>query len=401
MRILHTADWHLGQSLNGWPRDEEHARFFKALHEVIAAEKVDALLVAGDIFDGINPSGEAQRLLYTALLSFLKINPKLQIVMISGNHDAAARLEAPEAMFNALGIHVLGTLRKSGQTVDLDHHLVPLKDANGTLRAYVLAIPFLRQGDLPGLQLGVEGGAESAVTTALRSLHHQLVLAAEAKANGLPLLAMGHLTCMGGEETSGSERRILIGGEHAAPANIFPPALRYVALGHLHKPQNIDGGRLRYAGSPFPLSASEINYNHGVSLLDLDEGFHARHIPIQRPLPIYRLPKSGSAPLEQIAQELTVLPDSHDKPFVYLNILADRPSTQILQEVEALLAPLPLRLAGLSIHRPEAAQGAQTRPASLSETSPEELFKIAFQKAHGIAPEQAHLAAFRDALSEV
>lgn len=321
--------------------------------------------------------------------------------MTSGNHDAAARLEAPEAMFNALGIHVLGTLRRNGQEIDIDRHLIGLKDRAGQLRAYVLALPFLRQGDLPGLRLGDEGGAESAITTALRDLHHNLTEAAQAHANGLPLLAMAHLTVMGGLESEGAERRILIGGEHAAPPNIFPKALRYVALGHLHKPQSLDGGRLRYSGSPFPLSASEINYDHGVTILDLDEGFTPKHISLPRPIGMHRLPKREAALLSQIITELAAIAEDQSKPFIYLNILADRPITQILQEVEAILSPLPLRLAGLSIQRPELEQNPETPPPSLAETTPEELFKIAFQEAHGMAPDAAHLAAFRDALSEV
>ncbi|MFW8584120.1 exonuclease subunit SbcD [Rhizobium beringeri] len=95
MRILHTADWHIGQTLNGWSREYEHGAFFESVRDVIVTERIDVLLIAGDVFDGINPSGEAQRLLYAAIAGFFAVNPKLQIVMTAGNHDPAQRLRRP------------------------------------------------------------------------------------------------------------------------------------------------------------------------------------------------------------------------------------------------------------------------------------------------------------------
>lgn len=405
MRILHTADWHIGQTLNGWSRDNEHRRFLDSLCDLIITEKVDALLVAGDVFDGINPSGEAQKLLYGAIADFLRANPRLQIIMTAGNHDPAQRLEAPEAVLNALGVHVLGTLRRTEAGVDMDRHLIPLHDKSGGCCAYVLAVPFLRQADLPGLQLGAEGGIEPAVTAAARALHLSMTEAAEARTVGLPILAMGHLTCAGGLESEGAERRILIGGEHAVPPDIFPPALSYVALGHLHRPQSLDGGRVRYSGSPFPLSAAEIAYDHGVTLLDLNDGVTPRHIKIPRPVPMYRLPKRGMAPLAEVVAELATLELSPEtergmQPFLYLSLLADRPAPQLAAEVEALIETLPVRLAGLAITRPEIAGQPAGAPPSLAETLPEDLFTTAFRQAHGLEPDIAHLAAFRDALSE-
>ncbi len=280
MRILHTADWHIGQTLSGFSREAEHRAFLDHLGTLIVAHDVDALLVAGDVFDGINPSGEAQRMLYTALASYLRLRPGLTIVMIAGNHDPAARLEAPEAVLRALGVHVVGTMSS-----DLSRHLIPLSDATG-IKAHVLAIPFLRAADLPGLTLEATQGPEGAVVTAVRALHASLTEAAIAAAKGLPLLAMGHLTCLGAEESQGAERPIRIGGEDAVPPSIYPAALCYVALGHLHKPQSLDGGRVRYSGSPFPLSAAEIPYDHGVTLIDLhDPEPHEPDLPVATPSP--------------------------------------------------------------------------------------------------------------------
>lgn len=404
MRILHTADWHIGQTLNGWSRDTEHRAFLDQLHDLILAENVDALLVAGDVFDGINPSGEAQRLLYGAIARMVRSSPHLQIILTAGNHDPAQRLEAPEAVLNELGVHVLGTLRRGVDGVDLDRHLIPLRDRAGLVRANVLAVPFLRQADLPGLHLGAEDGEEPAITAAVRALHAEMVTAAVARADGLPLLAMGHLTCSGGLASEGAERRILIGGEHAVPPDIFPQELAYVALGHLHRPQSLDGGRVRYSGSAFPLSASEISYDHGVTLIDLDDGVAPRHVSLPRTVAMHRIPSSGSVTLEEVLAELTNLALPVDaardaQPFLYLSLTADRPVTVLAAEIDTLMERTPARLAGLSIVRTDLP--AQERPpTTLDETSPEDLFLSAFQELHGNPPDAHHLAAFRDALSE-
>ena len=404
MRILHTADWHIGQTLNGWSRDHEHRAFLDRLHDVILAEDVDALLVAGDVFDGINPSGEAQRLLYGAIARMVRSQPHLQIILTAGNHDPAQRLEAPEAVLNELGVHVLGTLRRDAGGVDLDRHLIPLRDRHGAVRAHVLAVPFLRQADLPGLHLGAEQGDEPAITVAVRALHREMSEAAVARAGGLPLLAMGHLTCSGGLASEGAERRILIGGEHAVPPDVFPTELGYVALGHLHRPQSLDGGRVRYSGSAFPLSASEIAYDHGVTLIDLTDGIAHRHVPIDRPVQMFRLPPSGHGKLEDVLAGLVKLaldPDTprDEQPFVYLSLTADRPATMLAAEIETLMERTPARLAGLSIIRNDQPAGERP-PATLAETSPEDLFLSAFAEVHGTPPDPHHLAAFRDALSE-
>jgi DNA repair protein SbcD/Mre11 len=404
MRILHTADWHIGRTLNGWSRETEHRTFLDRLHALVLAEEIDVLLVAGDVFDGINPSGEAQRLLYGAIARLVRARPHLQIILTAGNHDPAQRLEAPEAVLNELGVHVLGTLRRGPEGVDLDRHLIPLRDRDGRVCAHVLAVPFLRQADLPGLHLGAADGDEPAITAAVRTLHREMTEAAVARSGGLPLLAMGHLTCSGGLASEGAERRILIGGEHAVPPDVFPAELAYVALGHLHRPQSLDGGRVRYSGSAFPLSASEIAYDHGVTLIDLDEGMEHRHISIERPVSMHRLPAAGAGKLEDVLAALADLALFADtprdtQPFLYLSLMADRPTTQLSAEIEALMERTPARLAGLSITRID--QPAQERPpATLAETSPEDLFRSAFQEVHGTPPDGHHLAAFRDALSE-
>lgn len=404
MRLLHTADWHIGQTLNGWSREAEHRAFLGQLGDLIVQHEIDALIVAGDVFDGINPSGDALHMLYSALAGFRQRRPGLTTVMIAGNHDPAGRLEAPEAVLREIGVHVAGTLHRRAGRVEIERHLVALHDGEGVARAHVLAIPFLRAADLPGLSLADGGEGGSPIVAATARLHAELADAAVAVAGGLPIIVTGHLHCAGGTQSEGAERRILIGGEHAVPPETYPAAFVYVALGHLHRPQDLAGGRVRYCGSPFPLSQVEIGYNHGVTLLELDGSrVTTTHLPLARPVPCLRLPETGTLDPSDLAVALGALALDPElprerQPFLYLTLSPQQPGPGPLAEVEATLAQHPLRCAGIRIERPQGAGAAAAPPPpSLSETSPEDLFAAAFEQLHGTPPDPRHIAAFRDA----
>ena len=404
MRAIHTADWHIGQTLNGWSREAEHEVFLAELADVLEEEEIDLLLVAGDIFDNTNPSGESQRLLYRALAEFKRRRPKLVIVISGGNHDPALRLEAPQDLFQGFDIHAIGTVRRRGAVVDTEAHLVPVPGPDGAAALYVLAIPFLRAADLTGVSFSDTAGGLS-IEEAVRVFHEEVVAAATEIAGDFPLIATGHLHCAGGIESEGAERRILIGGSHAVPPDIFPARLDYVALGHLHGPQSLDGGRVRYSGSCFPLSASEIRYSHGVTILEIEgRKVTPRHREIPWPAPVLRLPESGTMTLEELEEALMKVVDEPEaglRPLLYVELAAGAEAPAVVMgKAEVLLRAVPIRPAGIRIHR--ASLDADTSdvlpsPApSLKETQPEDLFTKAFTRKHGFAPEDRHLAGFRD-----
>lgn len=404
MRVLHTADWHIGQTLNGWSREAEHAVFLSRLADVIEAEAIDLMLVAGDVFDNTNPSGESQRLLYRALAEFKRRRPGLVIVISGGNHDPALRLEAPADLLEGFDIHVVGTVARREGQVDLATHLIPVKGPDGAVALYVLAIPFLRAADLTGLRFS-ESQDGLGVIDAARQFHADLTAAAAEVAGDLPLIATGHLHCAGGLESEGAERRLFIGGTEGVPPDIYPPRLDYVALGHLHGPQNLDGGRVRYSGSAFPLSASEIRYNHGVTILQVDgRTITRRHHEMAWPAPVLRFPASGVATLAELETALATIPTSDDpalRPLIYVELLAEDAPAVVLARAEAVLRTAPVRTAGIRIHRLEAKATERPMLRSLRDTLPEDLFLDAYRKKHGTAPEDRHLAAFRDAMDGV
>lgn len=401
MRALHTADWHIGQTLNGWSRDAEHEVFLSAIGDILEEEEIDLLIVAGDIFDNTNPSGESQRLLYRAMADFKRRRPSLTVVISGGNHDPALRLEAPGDLLEGFDIHAIGTVRRKDGEIDIDAHLIPVTGPDGAPAAHVLAIPFLRAADLTGISFS-EDGQGTSIVEATRRFHAEITESALDRTGDLPLIATGHLHCAGGEESEGAERRILIGGSHAVPPDIFPKKIDYVALGHLHRPQSLDGGRVRYSGSCFPLSASEIRYRHGVTILDIDGWtITARHREIPWPARVLRIPETGTTGLAGLEDTLANLKEIENVdlcPLVYVELEAEDAPAVVMGKAEALLREAPVRLAGIRIHRPPAAaETADIAPAvPLSETTPEALFMKVFEARNGFVPEDRHLMAFRD-----
>jgi exonuclease SbcD len=396
IRLLHTADWHLGAALQGWPRDYEQRAALAQLTAIAGAREVDAVIVAGDVFDSLNPSAEAQRLLYDALSALRAACPRATIVLIAGNHDPALRLEAPRPLFAIARVLAIGAVARRGGAIDLDAHLAPLTDAGGKVGAYLLAMPYPRAADLPIAGPQIEG---SPVVWAVRELYREAIEAVRTKIGAAPLVVMGHLHIAGGIESEGAERRIIVGGEHAAPPDLFPPDVAYVALGHLHRPQSI--GRIRYPGSLVPMSKTEANYSHGVSVVEIDEtsGAIVEHVAFERAVAHLRLPASGALTFGEIEPALAALsldPKTpiERRPFIYLDVKVDGPAVGLKAEIDALVEKFPVRLASLTIERLRVDATDSAPPQRLAERTPAELFAQAFVKTHGVAPSSEHLRRF-------
>lgn len=404
IRLLHTADWHLGATLHGWSREIEHRAALAQLVKIAQAQAVHGVIVAGDVFDSLNPSAEAQRLLYETLRDLRAACPNAAIVLIAGNHDPAARLEAPRALFDFIHVVSIGVISREQDELNLRHHLIPLYDELGQLRASILALPYPRAADLP---LGSSATQGSPLVEAVRVLYRDAIQTARRQNGAHPLILTGHLHIAGGLESEGAERRILIGGEHAAPSDIFPDDVAYVALGHLHRPQSVGRANIRYAGSLIPMSKTEICYEHGVSLVEIDAtgASHIVHMPFIRRIDHLRLPISGSLTVSQLESELSHLcKDIHVSalelaPFLHLTLLIDGPATGIKAEVDAICDKFPVRLVSLNFERQSPASAALPAPQRLADCAPEALFRRAFVKTHGVEPNAEHLKCF-DSLAQ-
>jgi len=413
LRLLHTSDWHLGHTLHDFPRDEEHARFLQWLLETLEAERIDALLISGDVFDTANPSADAQRAWYSFIADACKRMPKLQVVVIGGNHDSPARLGAPEELFRALGVFVVGALPRSRGRIPAEKVLVPLKDASGEVAAWVAAVPYLRPADLPSSRLeGDEGDPQvhplvDPLVEGVRRVYAEVLEAARARRQaGQALIALGHLYLRGTVLSEVSERKILGGNLHALPVDVFPEDVAYAALGHLHKAQCV-GGRdgVRYSGSPLPFALDEAGYEHQVLRVELDGSkLHAvQALPVPRAVEIQRVPASGSAPLKEVLALLrhlpvrSVTPDAL-WPYLEVCVALDKSEPTLRRQLEEVLEGKAARLVKVSLVSTgdRRSLGDVTPGLDLRDLTPEQVFLRRYQKEFTQAPAPALLAAFSE-----
>lgn len=250
MKILHTADWHLGLRLYKKEIFEEHRFFFDWLTRLIKEEQIDVLMISGDVFDQANPSNEARQLYYEFLRQLITLQTK--VIITGGNHDAPGILNAPRDILEMLDVHVVGSALPDikGEVIGVGRR------GSDKLEAVVAAVPYLREPDIHALtkEMSFEDKREQ-VRAAIRR-HYELVADA-CKDYTVPVIAMGHLYAAG-SATSDSERLIQMGNQSAVAADDFPSIFQYIALGHIHKPQFVNGlPHIRYSGSPVPLSFSE------------------------------------------------------------------------------------------------------------------------------------------------
>jgi exonuclease SbcD len=418
MRLLHTSDWHLGHTLHEASREEEHAAFLAWLLDTLEAREVDALLVTGDIFDSANPPASAQRDWYRFLVAAGRRRPGLRVVAIAGNHDSAARLEAPGEVLAALDVTVVGELPRVDGRLDADRLLVPLCDRDGVTRAWVAAIPYLRPSDLAGLAGPDDDGGEALAVdpkaTRVAAVYAEAAaLAKGRKRDGEAIVLTGHLYAAGTKLSDLSERKIQKGNLEAVSHEAFDDDVAYAALGHLHLAQSV-GGRenVRYAGSPIPLALSEAGYRHEVVLVELPVGGAARveTILVPRSVEILRLPGDGPGKLAEVLRLLGALPSDPDperlgpdlRPYLEVRLLLEAGEPTWKGDIEAAVEGKAVRL--LRIERSSTATGDPApgpTDRTLSEVTPEEVFRMKYARQHGGDPPEDLLVAFGEILAEV
>ena len=403
IRILHTADWHLGQTFFGYDRAAEHEVFLNWLSGEIRKQEIDALIIAGDVFDVSNPSAAAQSMYYRFIYRVTAENPHLQIVIVAGNHDSAARLEAPLPLLQAMRTEVRGVVRKlEGGAIDYDHLCVELKNRTGEVELLCMAVPFLRQGDYPAVRTGGNQYAEG-----VRELYTQLLQRIlKRKENNQSILAIGHLQATGSEiaEKDYSERTV-IGGLECVPPDAFPEQIAYTALGHIHKAQRVSGREnVRYAGSPVPMSFAEKHYHHGVVMVTFDNGcaVDIQRIECPKSVPLVSVPDGEPALPEVVLEALRKLPVVEDTaPYLEVKVLLEEPEPMLRQEIEEVLAGKNYRLARIvSTYRNEV-EGAEKEETDwkrgLQEMSPLQIAQSAFEKIYRTEMPEELTELFREA----
>ncbi len=364
MKILHTSDWHLGQSFMGKSRLEEHQAFLAWLLEAVESENIDVLIVAGDIFDTGTPPNYALELYYN-FLTKLKSSSCKNIIITAGNHDSIATLKAPQQLLKALNVHVI----TSG---DEDENEIISIYKDEKLEGIVCAVPFLRDYVVrQSLSGETVKDKENALSLGIKEHYNNVYKEALelCKEQNIPIIATGHLTTVG-SKASESERDIYIGGTLDIDSDFFAKNFDYVALGHLHINQRVGQEHVCYSGSPIPLSFSESTTQKKVNIVefkDKEVKVSELDIPLYRPLLVLR------GDVESIVYELEKI--ENKETWIEVHLKDDNPvhANQLIREKAT---ELELILLAVKIDRVEQAlHSSDFEVISLDELNPLEVFE--------------------------
>ena len=305
MKLLHTADWHLGKRLYRHELTDDHIRFLDWLSDTIEERAIDVLVIAGDVFDTTNPNDGSMQLYYQFLTRMLPLQRK--IIITGGNHDSASKLNAPRDLLRHLNVHVVGCT--NGNCAD-----EVLRLTHNSMDLLVAAVPYLRDSDLRQSISGqTYDDRVEAMRMGIRNHYERIADHCKDQYVDVPVLAMGHLY-VNGATVSESEREIhTVGGQAAFSSDHFPEGFDYVALGHIHVPQRVGQGEsVRYSGSPIPLSFGERDNNHQVLELTFANGKLRQIEPLA--VPRFRTLRQVTGTLDEVRERLQTLDTSELLP---------------------------------------------------------------------------------------
>lgn len=372
MRIIHTADWHLGQFFYTKSRAAEHQAFLDWLLAQAEQHQVDAIIVAGDIFDTGSPPSYARELYNRFIVRLSQTG--CQLVMLAGNHDSVATLNESRELLACLNTRVIASASDN-----LNEQVLLLNRRDGQPGALLCAIPFLRPRDITRSQAGQSGREKQqtlaeAITHHYQRCWHEAVAWREQLDLTLPIIATGHLTTVGVTK-SDAVRDIYIGTLDAFPAQAFPAA-DYIALGHIHRAQRIAGTEhIRYSGSPIPLSFDELGKEKSVFLVDFLDGKLNQVEPLI--VPTFQPMQMIKGSLEEIERQLAAISPRDDGKTVWLDIeiVTQGWLHDLQRRIEELTQELPVEVVLLRRSREQRDQViARQNNETLSELSVEEVF---------------------------
>jgi exonuclease SbcD len=414
LRILHTADWHLGCTLGdgAMTRTDEHAAFLDWLVGTLEVQRIDVLLVAGDIFDLYQPSAEAQSLYFGFLARASALPGLRQIVVVGGNHDSASRLDAPAEVMRALKVTVVGGYRVEHE----DRCLVEVRDAQGEPMLVVGAVPYVHE-----FRLGADPAGGQSLTPRFRALYDRLAEKAEQRWPGVPRVATGHMTVareptpVDGHATDeehvgradAPQEIHRVGTLGAMPPEVFGTGWQYIALGHIHRGYPVRRPDVWYSGTPVAVNFGEPVEHRRVLLVELpaDGGpveVTSLAVPVRRAMRVLK------GTLEQVLAQLPSLEDAHALPPLLMvevrtqgQVAAGRQAIQDALEREFVDASRRPVLVEYRAVRVTAAGEHVPTPVPLDvRLTPREVFVRAWLASQHELPDAKTLAAFDELLTE-
>ncbi|RMG78202.1 MAG: exonuclease subunit SbcD [Bacteroidetes bacterium] len=372
MKILHTSDWHLGQKFLSRDRLDEHRQALDFLAELIETESVDALIVAGDIFDVYNPPNHARELYFGFLKKMVRSTCQ-QVVITAGNHDSPSMLAASKEILQLLDIQVIAT-----PSDDPKDQIIELKTKAGDLGAVVAAVPFLRDEDIRKSVAGQTDLERSQQLKQAIADHYARLADCIAQTypnHQVPVIATGHLYAKGAQ-ASDKQDNIYIGNIENIDAGQFPAIFDYVALGHIHRAQPVGGlGHIRYSGSIIPLSFSETKDEKSVYIVEFDDSNKPEIRAI--PVPVTRRLKTIEGSFEEVKKRLSVfaLKARAATPWVEIIVHSDEPKQNILHNIQHFARDLEVEILKIQVLRKDAAEADWSHYTDLAHVDHFEVFE--------------------------
>jgi exonuclease SbcD len=381
MRILHTGDWHVGRTLHRRQRLEEAREVLGEVVEITEREAIEVVLICGDVFEHYAPSAEAEQIVYRTLLHLRRAGA--EVLVISGNHDNAKRMAAVEEVFGAAGVRLVPEVRRpeAGGVIEL-----PAREGE---RVQVACLPWIPERLLFGADemMGLQPQPYQAYAE-----HIPRVIAALCRSldpTAVTVLA-GHLF-ISGARLGGGERELTTGQIFAISAATLPTNVQYIALGHVHRPQEVPGAATpaRYAGSLLQLDFGESAQDKSVTLVDAQPG---------RPVQTREIPLTRGRKLKEVAatlDELEGVRDEYEDAWLRVTLRCDGPQPGLADRVREILPN------ALEVRLDYPRQDPERRASELRHLTPHQLFERYYQEAHGTPPAGAVAKLFDELYEEV
>lgn len=386
MKLIHTADLHLGNKMHDIDRENEYVEFFKWLKETIVSENAEALVIAGDVYDTVNPSVDARRVFSRFLASLLDTECR-NIIVVGGNHDSGALLDADRDLMEALNIHMVGSISNR----EVSELVFNLYDKTGNIIGICAAVPFVKTAELRRFYDEDESDKKYG-DKAYGALYREVLAEAEKSRadNDVPIITTGHLYAAdleGRYEGRETEERTddgvrlldVIGNLGSIHAEVFQESFDYVALGHIHYTTMVaKSRRIRYSGSPFVMGFDEAGIRHGVLSVDCKKAETPDVSFLQTPECVRFVRLDGNT--EEIGEKLRDLiknADASKKTYVEL-LYRIEDSTGVNQLLHDTALPDYVNVVSTKI-RKDAITGQSTMAGrtmrEMQELDPEEIFR--------------------------
>lgn len=391
MKFIHTADWHLGNSMHDIDRQEESKQFLAWLKERIVEFGAECLVVSGDIFDTANPPLPARRMYFRFLASLLGTCCR-NIVLVGGNHDSGSLLDAPSDLLEALNIQMVGTLGERS----VEELVKELTDADGNVVGISAAVPYVREMELRRFK--PEESTEDFAQCTYRGLYSAVYDAAEVLRAGrdIPIVATGHLYASKlegrpendeGKDAKEHGMRDIVGNLGTIPVSVFPDGFDYVALGHIHYTTKVaENSKVRYSGSPFVLGFDETSIPHHILAIDLKKGEEPNVQKIETPQYFKFLRVSGT--IEDIVMQLNQLKSAPaDKPLKVEVVFDYVPGVNINEILAPVLEGAPFEVVSKKANRADALTADSFSDETLESIEvlrDEEIFKLLLMSKTGV-----------------